>query len=55
MAYMSPFNQFIDHGRKYICAFCNAVNDTPPDQVCEIDGRGIRRDAQSRPDVSYGK
>ena len=35
--YMNPFNQFIDHGRKWVCVLCNNVNETHPDQVCEID------------------
>lgn len=29
-AYMNPFMQFIEAGRKFICAFCNTVTPTPP-------------------------
>jgi hypothetical protein len=27
---MNPFMQFVEAGRKFICAFCNAVTPTPP-------------------------
>ena len=29
-AYMNPFMQFIEAGRKFICAFCGAITPTPP-------------------------
>ena len=29
-AYMNPYMQFIEAGRKFICALCGSLTPTPP-------------------------
>ncbi|XP_044284452.1 protein transport protein Sec24D [Varanus komodoensis] len=53
-AYMCPFMQFIEGGRKYQCGFCNCVNDVPPFYFQHLDHVGRRIDHYERPELSLG-
>ncbi|XP_074084414.1 protein transport protein Sec24D isoform X3 [Macrotis lagotis] len=53
-AYMCPFMQFIEGGRKYQCGFCNCVNDVPPFYFQHLDHVGRRLDHYERPELSLG-
>ncbi|KAM9030407.1 protein transport protein Sec24D isoform 1-T2 [Ara ararauna] len=53
-AYMCPFMQFIEGGRRYQCGFCNCVNDVPPFFFQHLDHIGQRVDHCERPELSLG-
>lgn len=53
-AYINPFMNFFDYGRKFSCNFCGAANITPHDYVENIGPDGRRRDADERPELSRG-
>eukprot|EP01006_Ploeotia_vitrea_P000817 TRINITY_DN103701_c0_g1_i1.p1 TRINITY_DN103701_c0_g1~~TRINITY_DN103701_c0_g1_i1.p1 ORF type:complete len:951 (+),score=97.02 TRINITY_DN103701_c0_g1_i1:109-2853(+) len=49
--YINPYVRFIDGGRKWNCNVCSSANDVPPEYHCPVDGNGIRRDIQNRPEL----
>ncbi|XP_069878605.1 protein transport protein Sec24D [Dipodomys merriami] len=53
-AYMCPFMQFIEGGRKYQCGFCNCINDVPPFYFQHLDHIGRRLDHYEKPELSLG-
>ncbi|OPJ75774.1 protein transport protein Sec24D [Patagioenas fasciata monilis] len=53
-AYMCPFMQFIEGGRRYQCGFCNCINDVPPFFFQHLDHIGRRVDHYERPELSLG-
>ncbi|KAM6075917.1 protein transport protein Sec24D [Chlamydotis macqueenii] len=53
-AYMCPFMQFIEGGRRYQCGFCNFTNDVPPFFFQHLDHTGRRVDHYERPELSLG-
>ncbi|XP_031231214.1 protein transport protein Sec24D isoform X3 [Mastomys coucha] len=53
-AYMCPFMQFIEGGRRYQCGFCNCVNDVPPFYFQHLDHMGRRLDHYEKPELSLG-
>ncbi|NWQ64072.1 SC24D protein, partial [Neopipo cinnamomea] len=53
-AYMCPFMQFIEGGRRYQCGFCNCINDVPPFFFQHLDHMGRRMDHYERPELSLG-
>ncbi|XP_030017999.1 protein transport protein Sec24D isoform X2 [Sphaeramia orbicularis] len=53
-AYMCPFMQFIDGGRRYQCGFCNCVNEVPVFYFQHLDHMGRRVDFYERPELSLG-
>ncbi|XP_066488041.1 protein transport protein Sec24D isoform X2 [Tiliqua scincoides] len=53
-AYMCPFMQFIEGGRRYQCGFCSCVNDVPPFFFQHLDHIGRRIDHYERPELSLG-
>ncbi|XP_047422343.1 protein transport protein Sec24D isoform X1 [Sciurus carolinensis] len=53
-AYMCPFMQFIEGGRRYQCGFCNCVNDVPPFYFQHLDHLGRRLDHYEKPELSLG-
>uniref|UniRef100_H3A4W2 SEC24 homolog D, COPII coat complex component n=1 Tax=Latimeria chalumnae TaxID=7897 RepID=H3A4W2_LATCH len=53
-AYMCPFMQFIEGGRRYQCGFCNCVNEVPPFYFQHLDHIGRRVDYYERPELSLG-
>uniref|UniRef100_A0A4W5REA6 SEC24 homolog D, COPII coat complex component n=1 Tax=Hucho hucho TaxID=62062 RepID=A0A4W5REA6_9TELE len=53
-AYMCPYMQFMDGGRRYQCGFCNCVNEVPPFYFQHLDHMGKRVDFYERPELSLG-
>uniref|UniRef100_A0A8D3CVI5 SEC24 homolog D, COPII coat complex component n=1 Tax=Scophthalmus maximus TaxID=52904 RepID=A0A8D3CVI5_SCOMX len=53
-AYMCPYMQFIDGGRRYQCCFCNCVNEVPVFFFQHLDHMGRRVDFYERPELSLG-
>uniref|UniRef100_K9IPQ2 Putative vesicle coat complex copii subunit sec24/subunit sfb2 n=1 Tax=Desmodus rotundus TaxID=9430 RepID=K9IPQ2_DESRO len=53
-AYMCPFMQFIEGGRRYQCGFCSCVNDVPPFYFQHLDHMGRRLDHYEKPELSLG-
>ncbi|KAG9346882.1 hypothetical protein JZ751_005809 [Albula glossodonta] len=53
-AYMCPYMQFIDGGRRYQCGFCNCVNEVPVFYFQHLDHMGRRVDVYERPELSLG-
>ncbi|XP_044039552.1 protein transport protein Sec24D [Siniperca chuatsi] len=53
-AYMCPYMQFIDGGRRYQCGFCNCVNEVPVFYFQHLDHVGRRVDFYERPELSLG-
>lgn len=53
-AYMCPYMQFIDGGRRYQCGFCNCVNEVPIFYFQHLDHMGRRVDFYERPELSLG-
>lgn len=53
-AYMCPYMQFIDGGRRYQCAFCSCVNEVPVQYFQHLDHMGRRMDLYERPELSLG-
>ncbi|KAM6959869.1 protein transport protein Sec24D [Tautogolabrus adspersus] len=53
-AYMCPYMQFIDGGRRYQCGFCSCVNEVPVSYFQHLDHMGRRVDFYERPELSLG-
>ncbi|XP_051284770.1 protein transport protein Sec24D isoform X2 [Dicentrarchus labrax] len=53
-AYMCPYMQFIDGGRRFQCGFCNCVNEVPVFYFQHLDHMGRRVDLYERPELSLG-
>ncbi|XP_051523293.1 protein transport protein Sec24C isoform X5 [Myxocyprinus asiaticus] len=53
-AYMCPFMQFIEGGRRFLCGFCSCVTEVPPHFFQHLDHTGKRVDCYDRPELSMG-
>nr|XP_031826697.1 protein transport protein Sec24C [Nomia melanderi]XP_031826698.1 protein transport protein Sec24C [Nomia melanderi]XP_031826700.1 protein transport protein Sec24C [Nomia melanderi]XP_031826701.1 protein transport protein Sec24C [Nomia melanderi] len=53
-AYMSPFMQFIDAGRRFQCMFCKATTEVPAEYFQHLDHTGQRMDRYDRPELTLG-
>lgn len=53
-AYVNPFMQFFDQGRRFICNLCGFSDETPRDYHCNLGPDGRRRDADERPELCKG-
>ncbi|XP_075999892.1 protein transport protein Sec24D [Genypterus blacodes] len=53
-AYMCPYMQFMDGGRRYQCGFCNCVSEVPAFYFQHLDHVGRRVDFYERPELSLG-
>ncbi|KYB24587.1 protein transport protein Sec24C [Tribolium castaneum] len=53
-AYMCPFMQFIDSGRRFQCLFCKATTDVPQEYFQHLDHTGQRLDRFERPELVLG-
>jgi protein transport protein SEC24 len=54
-AYINPFVQFIENGRRWKCNMCSALNDVPKPYFCHLDGNGRRADLNERPELRKGQ
>ncbi|CAF0921718.1 unnamed protein product [Didymodactylos carnosus] len=53
-AYMCSFMQFIDGGKRFICAFCNQCTDVGTEYFNHLDHSGRRVDWYQRPELCLG-
>uniref|UniRef100_A0A8C4R113 SEC24 homolog C, COPII coat complex component n=1 Tax=Eptatretus burgeri TaxID=7764 RepID=A0A8C4R113_EPTBU len=53
-AYMCPFMQFIDGGRRFHCTFCSCTTEVPQHFFQHLDHTGRRVDYYERPELSMG-
>uniref|UniRef100_A0A671YUB0 SEC24 homolog D, COPII coat complex component n=1 Tax=Sparus aurata TaxID=8175 RepID=A0A671YUB0_SPAAU len=53
-AYMCPYMQFIEGGRRFQCGFCSCVNEVPVFYFQHLDHMGRRVDFYERPELSRG-
>lgn len=53
-AYMSPFMQFIDAGRRFQCPMCKATTEVPAEYFQHLDHTGQRVDKYQRPELVLG-
>ncbi|KAM8881843.1 protein transport protein Sec24D isoform 1-T1 [Synchiropus picturatus] len=53
-AYMCPYMQFIDGGRRFQCGFCNCVTEVPVFYFQHLDHMGRRVDFYEKPELSLG-
>jgi protein transport protein SEC24 len=53
-AYMCPFMQFIDGGRRFQCPFCKATSEVPAEYFQHLDHTGMRMDKYQRPELCLG-
>ncbi|KAF5906409.1 protein transport protein Sec24C isoform X1, partial [Clarias magur] len=53
-AYMCPYMQFIEGGRRFQCSFCSCVTEVPPHYFQHLDHTGKRVDCYERPELSMG-
>lgn len=53
-AYMNPFMNFIDGGRRFQCVLCNALTEVNPDYFAHLDHTGRRADIGQRPELCLG-
>lgn len=53
-AYMCPYMQFIDSGRRFQCLFCKASTDVPAEYFQHLDHTGQRMDRYDRPELVLG-
>uniref|UniRef100_A0A8C2AR98 SEC24 homolog C, COPII coat complex component n=1 Tax=Cyprinus carpio TaxID=7962 RepID=A0A8C2AR98_CYPCA len=53
-AYMCPYMQFIEGGRRFQCGFCSCVTEVPPHYFQHLDHTGKRVDCYDRPELSMG-
>lgn len=53
-AYMCPFMQFIDNGKRFQCPFCEDVTSTPEHYFSHLDHMGRRLDVYERAELSLG-
>ncbi|XP_062305714.1 protein transport protein Sec24D [Osmerus eperlanus] len=53
-AYMCPYMQFIDGGRRFQCGFCTCVNEVPVFYFQHLDHMGRRVDFYEKPELSLG-
>jgi len=52
-AYINPYCQFTDGGRRWTCNLCRTQNQTPPEYFCALDKHGWRNDIQERPELTH--
>ncbi|MCL7045120.1 hypothetical protein MKW94_012968 [Papaver nudicaule] len=53
-AYVNPYVQFSEGGRKWRCNMCNLLNEVPGEYVAPLDANGKRVDAEYRAELSKG-
>ncbi|XP_049838119.1 protein transport protein Sec24C isoform X1 [Schistocerca gregaria] len=53
-AYMCPYMQFVDGGRRFHCPFCKATTEVPAEYFQHLDHTGQRVDRFERPELTLG-
>jgi protein transport protein SEC24 len=53
-SYINPFCAFSEHGRKWGCALCKALNEVPPGYYSPLNPQtGMREDLSNRPELTH--
>ena len=52
--FLNPFVKFIDSGERWVCNFCNHINDTEDHYFCDVDKNGNRLDIDTKPELCGG-
>ncbi|PAV79754.1 hypothetical protein WR25_06580 isoform B [Diploscapter pachys] len=53
-AYMCPFMEFVEGGRRFRCPFCHASTAVEDSYFAHLDHTGRRTDLEYRPELCYG-
>ncbi|CAL9694912.1 unnamed protein product [Knipowitschia caucasica] len=53
-AYICPYMQFTEGGRRFQCGFCNCINEVPMFYFQHLDHMGRRVDFNQRPELCLG-
>lgn len=53
-AYVNPFFEFLEGGRKFRCNICDAINNVPPTYFKPLDQNGLRVNFDSSPELFTG-
>lgn len=53
-AYINPFVQFVDGGRRFVCNLCGFANEVPQEYFCNLDYQGRRMDINERFELLQG-
>lgn len=53
-AYMNPFMNFVDGGRRFQCPLCSGLTEVSPEYFSHLDHTGRRIDAIQRPELCLG-
>ena len=53
-AYLNPFVKFINGGEKWICNFCDHINNTEDYYYSDVDRNGVRLDINTKTELCYG-
>ncbi|ELT99740.1 hypothetical protein CAPTEDRAFT_210583 [Capitella teleta] len=53
-AYICPYMQFIDGGRRFQCCFCGCSTEVAPEYFAHLDHTGRRVDTFERPELCLG-
>lgn len=53
-AYVCPYMQFIEGGRRFQCRFCGCNTEVPAEYFAHLDHTGLRVDYYDRPELSLG-
>ncbi|EQC35877.1 hypothetical protein SDRG_06627 [Saprolegnia diclina VS20] len=50
-AYINPYIQWMDNGRRWRCNLCGIANDVPSSYFCHLNANGVRHDIDERPEL----
>ena len=53
-AYLNPFVKWIEGGEKWVCNFCNQINDTEEYYYAQLNNNGERMDIETRTELNCG-
>ena len=53
-AYLNPFVKWIEGGEKWVCNFCNQINDTEEYYYSQLNNNGERMDIETRTELNCG-
>lgn len=54
-AYINPYDEFIDNGRRWKCSICSTFNDVPTPYYSNLDEYGKRVDIATHPELQKGQ
>lgn len=54
-AYINPYDEFVDNGRRWKCSICSTFNDVPTPYYSNLDENGKRLDILNHPELQKGQ